>query len=65
MAEQAVTASEDALALLDQWAEGELPDSALQSQPAALSQHQMRQLWEIMANPGRKQTLDAPISIPR
>ena len=57
--------TEDALALLDQWAAGAIPDEGLASSPPSLSQQQMRSLWDIVTNPGHKQTLSMPYAPPR
>lgn len=59
------TETRDALAMLDQWAEGEAPSDALLNDPQALSQQQMGQMWQILGSPANKATLSMPVSIPR
>ena len=57
--------TDDALAMLDQWAEGKLADVAIKQEPNGLSQTHLRRLWQLLDNPGKKQTLDGPVAIPR
>jgi hypothetical protein len=69
MANTSVTANEnasqDALALLDQWASGVIPNSALNTALPSLSQQQLKSLWDIVSNPSHKQTLSEPFASPR
>jgi hypothetical protein len=60
-------ASQEALDVIDSWVAGTLPDAVLQAgcEHPALQQKQLRSIWDIISNPARKQTLSAPISIPR
>lgn len=60
----ATSTKEDALALLDGWAEGQAAEIQ-QAEEGALSQEQMKQLWNLINKPRAKSYLDTNTAIPR
>ena len=55
---------EEARAILDGWAEGQAADIQ-QAEEGALSQTQMKQLWNLITAPSAKSYLNTNTAIPR